>query len=561
VRLNLEMLLIAKYSDLLGEGERSPRNFHEQLQRLGGEVLPLNIFASINNMFTFGPADVATHAELEAEFLSDSIKNKLERSRRREPDGEPLIIFSRIGALIVLKLLLATRRVPTRFRSTAVGACALHANDYAESLDVGDLSHGLLPVVAEYAATWELQNPRHVGTLLRRINYIYKHIVLADERIRRLTMERLGCTLSNLTFAGMSYERYLGVLFGLYVSVKNSVVDLKTSIVDVDDLQRRAEFPAGEFDNFLCERSSTASEFRSAIGSVDRLDDFVSAVALPGWCADIRIFRDRPLLRLPDARFVVLDMQFLIENASAGLYWTLARQFGERDRGILFSCWGDVFEEYVKRLLRHYVGESLQTNVTFLGGEADAIISAGDDRVLLEIKAGFISQDAKGSRDRRSFDAAIRKKYVGGGDARAKGVTQLARAARELISREERIGQIYPVLVVDDPALQTFATNSYIDEIFRAETNPGANVKPLTLLLIDELEEILPHISAGDTSWQELLESRFVNGGVVVEPMHTSLTVLASRRGLRRRSETFLQSQAEDLNRIISHQYGALRGK
>jgi hypothetical protein len=101
--------------------------------------------------------------------------------------------------------------------------------------------------------------------------------------------------------------------------------------------------------------------------------------------------------------------------------------------------------------------------------------------------------------------------------------------------------------------------NSYLDEIFRTEMEPGPKTKPLTVLLVDELEEILPHIYASDLSWQDLFEYRFINGGVVVDPMHTSLTYFARRQGLRRRPNTFLQPQMDHLNRIIAEQYASLR--
>lgn len=152
MRLNLTTLLIAKYSDLLGDGARSPKNFHEQVLRLTGDT-PLNVFATINNRFSLAPAAADVHATLEHEFLSDSAKNKLARVRRRETDDVSHIVFTRYGALITLKLLLGTPRLQGIHRLTAIGACALHANDYTESADVSDMSSELLPLVAEYAAT------------------------------------------------------------------------------------------------------------------------------------------------------------------------------------------------------------------------------------------------------------------------------------------------------------------------------------------------------------------------------------------------------------------------
>jgi len=120
VRINLTTLLMAKYSDLLGNGERSPANFYEQLLRLTGEI-PFNVFATINNRLSMTPEAADVHAALEREFLNDSLKNKLARLRHREADEVSHILFTRLGALIALKLLLGTPRGEGAPKATAIG--------------------------------------------------------------------------------------------------------------------------------------------------------------------------------------------------------------------------------------------------------------------------------------------------------------------------------------------------------------------------------------------------------------------------------------------------------
>lgn len=132
---NLEAMPLAthlmfKYSDVLadptlGKGERSPRGFHEQLQRCGGDT-PLNVFATINNRLALDKFSSADHLDVEREFLSDSTRGKLLRARRRRAPYEPeSVVFTRVGSLLALKLLLGLTRT-TRFKETAVGAVALH---------------------------------------------------------------------------------------------------------------------------------------------------------------------------------------------------------------------------------------------------------------------------------------------------------------------------------------------------------------------------------------------------------------------------------------------------
>src|SRR5205823_2095064 len=95
------------------------------------------------------------------------------------------IIFTRPGALLNLKVLLGLQPPPTPFKKTAIGAVALHANDYIESPQTASLAHGTLPVIAEFAPRWELQNPRNPQQLLCRSFYLYD-LLQRDPRMQAL---------------------------------------------------------------------------------------------------------------------------------------------------------------------------------------------------------------------------------------------------------------------------------------------------------------------------------------------------------------------------------------
>jgi len=70
---------------------------------------------------------------------------------------------------------------------------------------------------------------------------------------------------------------------------------------------------------------------------------------------------------------------------------------------------------------------------------------------------------------------------------------------------------IYPVVIVADCALEAFTVNSWVNRIFQeyAAGIPG-EVRPLTLMSIQELEEALAHVHGNAFTWKELLDSRFV---------------------------------------------------
>src|ERR1051325_11858329 len=218
----LTTLLMAKYSDILGDGARSAANYYEQICRCAG-LIPLNVFATVNNRFSLGEGSADVHAALETEILSDSIKNKLFRVRKSRAGEPPTIVFTRSGSLLTLKLLLAVPRPEAPYRATALGACALHANDYVESMDTA-LSSGLLPVVAEFAGIWELQNPRAPAPLLRRSYYIYDRLLRQNEAICSLIEHELDASITDVAFAGLPFSKFFPLLFGLYTAARNGVV-------------------------------------------------------------------------------------------------------------------------------------------------------------------------------------------------------------------------------------------------------------------------------------------------------------------------------------------------
>lgn len=165
--------IMVKFSDVLGDGIRSPSNYLEQLQRCASDG-GVDIFATINNQIILGAAGDSAQSKMESQLLNDSIRKRVERLRSRELRGQDVVVFTRAGALLNLKLLLGLDRPLSTCRLTAIGASALHANDYVESPDPHRLSSGLLPVAAEFGSSWETNNHRTVGPLLHRCSLLSK---------------------------------------------------------------------------------------------------------------------------------------------------------------------------------------------------------------------------------------------------------------------------------------------------------------------------------------------------------------------------------------------------
>src|SRR5450759_1250429 len=92
--------IMMKFSEVLNDGHRWPKNYYEQLQRCFG-LMPINVFATINNRWIINKT---AEESWDAEFLSERITKKATQYRASLDSAG--FIFTRAGALLNLKLLL-----------------------------------------------------------------------------------------------------------------------------------------------------------------------------------------------------------------------------------------------------------------------------------------------------------------------------------------------------------------------------------------------------------------------------------------------------------------------
>ena len=154
-------------------------------------------------------------------------------------------------------------------------------------------------------------------------------------------------------------------------------------------------------------------------------------------------------------------------------------------------------------------------------GQVDGMLDLGKAVVLFEFKHFLLSQQVKDAMDRSILDRELRLKLVENEKGEPKAVRQLVnvcRAVRKAVvpttagadGSQGGKAVLYPVVVVADPAMEAFSVNSFLNGIFQqygAEID--GEVRPLTVMTIQELEEVLAHTSAGIFTWEELLDSRF----------------------------------------------------
>jgi hypothetical protein len=222
----------------------------------------------------------------------------------------------------------------------------------------------------------------------------------------------------------------------------------------------------------------------------------------------------------------------MVEKLSSGIYWKIVYSLKGKKRDNALTAFGYLFETYVSQILQQvsppismFIDDPKYTN----GDRAfDGIIHCGDQLIVIESKASFMTIEAKYGGRVRSFNRELDKKF-----GTEKGVVQLvnhierlfakkpsdryhiAELDRVLESSHSRIEKITPVLIVQEPILQFSAIEEVLSDRFvrllkKRRISDGVQISPLAVIDIDTLEQMKPNLVAGDFTLQQCLNARAV---------------------------------------------------
>lgn len=554
----LRQHILIKYSDLF-QTAPDPIAYFEELRRSVGDI-PLNIFATVNGYFSREDAGIKAQGSLVRELVSGIVRDMIGRFRQNL-DIRDAVIFTRPSGLLNLKLLLAVSRPGEEYLATTVGMLALHANDYT---DIALPEADAIRFAVENLPIWELHNPRDVPDLLARYYFITQRMYGEDERIVSLFQSEFDKHPTSILIDGLTFGDYFALLFSIHAAATSAGEASKTSILNLEEHLRVFGLSKDQADEFFAGRVAAEDSFAAHFGRLDTANDFAEAIRRPSWALDFSYFRERPLLRLRDGRVVVLDLQFLIENTSVGLFWNVFRRTSKSGQRLLLSYWGNIFEQYIQRQMQAHppVSGTYLFNESIHGSEVDALLVDGNYAFVFEIKGGMLRHDGKCSRDVATVRQAIDRKHVANDKGDPKGVMQLVERCTAIAQHgieEQAFKRVYPILVVEDPALQTPGVNTYLARRLRSLTRDPAKIEPLTVITADELELMLPYVAAHDITWQELIDARHSGDEVAAKPASTTFWELVDGRRLRRRSNNILGPARNDLAELLRRKYESIK--
>lgn len=315
------------------------------------------------------------------------------------------------------------------------------------------------------------------------------------------------------------------------------------------------------------------------------------------WQFDFTAFRNSPLVYNSETRkgFTCIAFTFLIEKLASGIYHTILNSWteGDPERTNFQGYWGKVFEQFVNDRLREeyppsVLANRLHTNPYFHKKKnssievSDAIINYGDSLVLMEHKGGYLSIDEKYSDDADKLLTGVAEKF-----GLNKAVNQLSRSIGLLFNGNDkerdtfsergekrlrvnifpledlgRIRKVYPVLVVQDFSMATGFMNRRLRQQFAQKMqeysiNTIVHVRPLSLLTVENLENILEHL--GEITLTHVLDEYASEEHQPLSTFNSILEKYLKARGLdeKRRYKWSVRRSEEFLNSILKR-FGAL---
>lgn len=276
----------------------------------------------------------------------------------------------------------------------------------------------------------------------------------------------------------------------------------------------------------------------------------------------LNVYRQYPILRLNGTRAVILDIQFLVDLLTAGVYWSLFDRLPSEQRKTFKQLWGRLFELYAVGLLREFYPSAsgiLRADMRYGDGQIDAFLDYADEVFVFEIKSSLLTEAAKRTGSREVFEADVNRKFVRNEEGKPKAIIQLVNSCRAIMS--DRVvtavkpRRIYPVLVSDEPVVEAFCFNQYLNEVFQRGLGSDTVIQLLTVMSINEFEEALAYVSRGALGWGELFRARFVGSQVDPLSAHQTIYNLRQTRGFERCLNQVLLNRLDQVFEIIKARY------
>jgi hypothetical protein len=539
--------------------------FWEALQE-ASTLNAIDEFAKISaNLTEPKVGDDQIQAQMIQWYVEPELRVRLLKMDRLQGNAHS-VVFNRIGCLMTIRYLMLYGG-PDKEEGRHVhkiGRLALLGNEFLAQPPVPKGSNpSNLDMLLLIAPTWDIMNARHLGHGMARMFTILNDIMPGNEPKIQTLLRQLALNPAEIEIEGVPLHQFVSIVFGIF-AYGGQPEGPKRSMFSSKEIFSQTNFPQAVLDKMLEARAPSLDSYRELLKRGQTLDHttFVADATARSFLTDeLNIFRRYPLLKVDDERVAILDLQLIAELLTQGVYWSIFNSLPSNKRDSFRELWGHMFEVYTVDLLAKFypkLSGIFWPDVAYKSGQIDVLLDFGSFVLVMEIKASLLTEPAKRSADRETFVRDFRRKFIENEKGHPKVVKQLAGACRGIMNGEiatasgDETPIIYPIFVSDEPTLETAFMNGYFNDEFQKEAEmDDPRVRPLTVMTIDELEQILTHSSDGDIEWEELLQCRFNRKAVQASSVGQALYDMLVSKGVAVKQNQALKLKYDEFGNIM----------
>jgi hypothetical protein len=499
-------------------------NFEAVILRLS-QVNVLLVQSRLENSFD------ALQIRLFQQFFDDSIFERI-NDKYAGKSPHPPYIFFRLLVLYMMRLCAGAcpveggRAINSVEEKYAFGRCCLWATDHLateedeKAISEGSSEERRRALGPQMAALAELGSPPNIKRSLARADIFFTELV-HDPAV----LQQSGGFDFLQAFrdaAGLTIEDYYNIVIFIISwfhghGVQQMFEDTSKFVINLRHYVSLTHLCQDADEAFLNLNSVPVDQLPSVLlshkGAVNR--DFSS-------------IQDKPLCSLGDGLVACLDVDYLLEKLSSGVYRLIVEGFTEDQKKKAQGAWGYLFEEYVNRIMgalhpqtrsSSLVGNFAQSPRYTTREEAfdGLLISPTNPRhvFVFQYKSQFLKPEIKYTDDVEAFERALDRKGSFGVGKKG-GVRQLVdnigllwnknKAERKRLFPPlgvmDGYEKVTPVLIVQESFfrgdfLNWTLNNRLQDLLAGANVSDGVAVEPLMVVDIESLEIMKPYVQAG----------------------------------------------------------------
>lgn len=506
--------------------------------------------AAVNNLFAhskfigqYSNDFPKIQEDLKYSYLRQSVRSKI-----TENGLDNFVVFVRLQTLFLaqLSLLYSNDEVIELADGLTnagfdLGDTCLIASDYlwspreAANTGTGTDKKRIRHLGFQLAPGMELSNPLDMIAGIARSETIYSQILTSKEFRSILKDKRLDTFDITAEFqkaTKISLQDYVDITVGL-LSFMLTPDDKNLNVVrsfTVDGFLAQSNMKKETFKSYLKLEARDVEQFKSLFksqGSYLNQHSF-----LP--------FKKFPLIELHKGIYICIDTFFLTEKLGAGIYWKLFDNLSDTKRETLSAVFGHLFELYVRTIFRAVTSHKsrdlkkgmLYSSPKYKGTDDesfDEIIyyPVSKHLIVIETKASLMHTTTKYGRSIKKFRGEMVKKFVKNKDGKDLGVTQLTKHIGRLFHSDkakrfhleddeldywiQNAEKISPVLVTQELVISFHINEDWLNDDFNKslkQVRSSVGVSNLTVIDVQTLEELRPHLINGTPTFEQCINSR-----------------------------------------------------